>query len=135
MQLCRATMEDMYEMQHCNLRCLPENYNLRLYYYHYLSWPQLLYVQKDYNNKTVGYVLGKLDDEDDVNKKHGHITSLAVLRSHRKLGIASRVMRNTMREMDMEYHVPYCSLHVRKTNDAALHLYQDTLDFRCAGVE
>lgn len=44
-------------------------------------------------------------------------------------------MRNSMREMDDEYQAAYCSLHVRKTNDAALHLYQDSLDFRCAGVE
>lgn len=135
MQLRRATMEDMYDMQNCNLRCLPENYNMRLYHYHILSWPQLLYVQQDYNHKTVGYVLGKIDDEDDVGKRHGHITSLAVLRSHRKLGIASRVMRATMQEMDTEYKAPYCSLHVRKTNDAALHLYQNTLGYRCVGVE
>lgn len=135
MQLRRATMEDMYEMQHSNLRCLPENYNLRYYYYHILSWPQLLYTQQDYNQNTVGYVLGKMDDEDDKVKKHGHITSLAVLRTHRKLGIASRVMRATMKEMDNEYKAHYCSLHVRKTNDAALHLYQDTLQFRCAGTE
>ncbi|KAG5505232.1 hypothetical protein JIQ42_07439 [Leishmania sp. Namibia] len=135
MQLRRATMEDMYEMQHSNLRCLPENYNLRYYYYHILSWPQLLYVQQDYNRNTVGYVLGKMDDEEVADKKHGHITSLAVLRSHRKLGIASRVMRATMKEMDAEYGAHYCSLHVRKTNDAALHLYQDTLGFRCVGVE
>ncbi|GET86870.1 hypothetical protein, conserved [Leishmania tarentolae] len=135
MQLRRVTMEDMYEMQHSNLRCLPENYNLRYYYYHILSWPQLLYVQQDYNRNTVGYVLGKMDDEEVPEKKHGHITSLAVLRSHRKLGIASRVMRATMKEMDAEYGAHYCSLHVRKTNDAALHLYQDTLGFRCVGVE
>ncbi|KAG5483987.1 hypothetical protein LSCM1_05838 [Leishmania martiniquensis] len=135
MQLRRATMEDMYEMQHSNLRCLPENYNLRYYYYHLLSWPQLLYVQQDYNRNTVGYVLGKMDEEEVADKKHGHITSLAVLRSHRKLGIASRVMRATMKEMDAEYGAHYCSLHVRKTNDAALHLYQDTLGFRCVGVE
>ena len=77
-------MEDMYEMQHSNLRCLPENYNLGFYYFHILSWPQLLYVQQDYNRNTVGYVLGKMDDEEVAEKKHGHITSLAVLRSHRK---------------------------------------------------
>lgn len=128
-------MEDVYEMQHCNLRCLPENYNLRYYYYHILSWPQLLYVQQDYNRNTVGYVLGKMDDEEDAAKKHGHITSLAVLRTHRKLGVASRVMQASMKEMDAEFNAHYCSLHVRKTNRAALHLYQDTLGFRCGGIE
>ncbi|ORC86189.1 putative N-acetyltransferase complex ARD1 subunit [Trypanosoma theileri] len=135
MQIRRATMDDMYQMQHCNLRCLPENYNLRYYLYHILSWPQLLYVQEDYNRNVVGYVLAKMEDEERPDKIHGHITSIAVLRSHRRLGIASRVMRASMKEMEEEYDANYCSLHVRMTNDAALHLYQDTLGFRCANVE
>lgn len=125
----------MYNMQHTNLRCLPENYNLRYYLYHILSWPQLLYVCEDMNKKTVGYVLGKMDDEEEAAKAHGHITSLAVLRTHRKLGVASAVMRATMREMDQEYEANFCSLHVRKTNEAALHLYQETLGFRCAEID
>jgi N-alpha-acetyltransferase 10/11 len=135
MQVRRATMDDMYNMQHTNLRCLPENYNLRYYLYHILSWPQLLYVSEDMNKKTVGYVLAKMDDEEDAAKAHGHITSLAVLRTHRKLGVASAVMRATMREMDNEYQANFCSLHVRKTNDAALHLYQETLGYRCAEID
>ncbi|KAH9600130.1 GNAT domain [Trypanosoma melophagium] len=135
MQIRRATMDDMYQMQHCNLRCLPENYNLRYYLYHILSWPQLLYVQEDYNRNVVGYVLAKMEGEEIPDKNHGHITSIAVLRSHRRLGIASRVMRASMKEMEKEYDANYCSLHVRMTNDAALHLYQDTLGFRCANVE
>ncbi|EKG06719.1 N-acetyltransferase complex ARD1 subunit, putative [Trypanosoma cruzi] len=135
MQIRRATMEDMYQMQHCNLRCLPENYNLRYYFYHILSWPQLLYVQEDYNRNIVGYVLAKMEDEEKPANIHGHITSIAVLRTHRRLGIASRVMRASMKEMEKEYDANYCSLHVRKTNDAALHLYQETLGFRCANVE
>lgn len=32
------------------------------------------------------------DREEEVTELHGHITSLSVLRSHRKLGIASRLM-------------------------------------------
>nr|CCC95056.1 putative N-acetyltransferase subunit ARD1 [Trypanosoma congolense IL3000] len=135
MQVRRATMEDMYLMQHCNLRCLPENYNMRYYLYHILSWPQLLYVQEDNNRNVVGYVLAKMEEEERPEKVFGHITSIAVLRTHRRLGIASRVMNAALREMDNQYGANFCSLHVRKTNDAALHLYQDTLKFRCANVE
>ncbi|RNF07222.1 putative N-acetyltransferase complex ARD1 subunit [Trypanosoma rangeli] len=134
MQLRRATMEDMYQMQHCNLRCLPENYNMRYYLYHILSCPQLLYVQEDYNHNVVGYVLAKMEEE-RPESIYGHITSISVLRSHRRLGIASRLMLAAMREMQKEYDADFCSLHVRKTNDAGLHLYQDTLGFRCANVE
>ena len=50
-------------MQQTNLWCLPENYNLK-YYYHVLSWPQLLQVAEDHKGKVVGYVLAKMEEED-----------------------------------------------------------------------
>jgi len=39
-----ATVDDILSMQNTNLWCLPENYNMKYYYYHMLSWPQLLHV-------------------------------------------------------------------------------------------
>lgn len=56
----RATMQDLLQMQQCNLMCLPENYQMKYYFYHILSWPQLLYVAEDYDGKIVGYVLAKM---------------------------------------------------------------------------
>jgi ribosomal protein S18 acetylase RimI-like enzyme len=47
-------------MQHCNLLCLPENYQLKYYFYHGLSWPQLSFVGEDDDGKIVGYVLAKM---------------------------------------------------------------------------
>lgn len=47
-------------MQAANLQCLPENYNLRYYFYHLMSWPELVYVAEDYTGKIVGYVLAKM---------------------------------------------------------------------------
>ena len=34
--------------------------HVQYYFYHILSWPQLLYVAEDYNGKIVGYVLAKM---------------------------------------------------------------------------
>ena len=39
---------DLMDMQHCNLLCLPENYQMKYYLYHGLSWPQLSYVAEDH---------------------------------------------------------------------------------------
>ena len=133
MPIRRATMEDLLAMQNCNLVCLPENYQLKYYFYHYLSWPQLLHVNVDYNDKVVGYVLAKM--EEDADEPHGHITSLAVLATHRKLGIATDLMRSAERFQRIVYDGDYISLHVRASNEAAIHLYQDTLQFRVAQVE
>ena len=56
----QATVQDLLQMQNTNLWCLPENYNLKYYFYHILSWPQLLYVAEDHKGKIVGYVLAKM---------------------------------------------------------------------------
>lgn len=120
-------------MQACNLRCLPENYQLKYYFYHILSWPQLLYVAEDYNKKIVGYVLAKM--EEDSSEVHGHITSLAVLRSHRKLGLASKLMRAAMAAMEETFSSEHVSLHVRVTNRAAFALYSETLGFEIHDTE
>ena len=56
----QATLDDLLSMQDANLHCLPENYQMKYYLYHILSWPQLLYVAEDYNKKIVGYVLAKM---------------------------------------------------------------------------
>jgi peptide alpha-N-acetyltransferase len=82
-------------MQQTNLLCLPENYQYKYYIYHYLSWPALLHVAEDYDGKIVGYVLAKLEeDEEDSKIAHGHITSLSVLRTYRRLGLANKLMNH-----------------------------------------
>lgn len=123
----QATLEDLISMQRCNLLCLPENYQLKYYLYHILSWPQLLYVAEDYDGSIVGYVLAKM--EEDASVPHGHITSLSVARTHRKLGLATTLMRAAHRAMDQVFRAQYVSLHVRVSNKAAFHLYHETLGY------
>ena len=60
-----------------------------------LSWPQLLYVAEDHKGKVVGYVLAKMEEEQ--LPAHGHITSLSVLRTHRKCGLATKLMTSSAR--------------------------------------
>merc|ERR1712002_678145 len=126
--------EDLMNMQHCNLLCLPENYQMKYYLYHGLSWPQLSYVAEDSNKKIVGYVLAKMEEEPD-DDMHGHITSLAVKRSHRRLGLARKLMDQAARAMVENFGAKYVSLHVRVSNRAALNLYEKTLQFTKTEVE
>merc|ERR1712139_339912 len=81
----------------------------------------------------MGYVLAKM--EEDAQEAHGHITSLAVLRSHRKLGLASKLMRAAMAAMEETFSAEHVSLHVRVTNRAAFTLYSETLGFEIHDVE
>ena len=87
------------------------------------------------DGKVVGYVMAKLEDEQEEEAVHGHVTSISVLRSHRKLGIATKLMRASLHAMKTIYDAEYCSLNVRAGNKAAIALYRDTLGFKVANVE
>ena len=132
----RATVDDLLKMQQTNLLCLPENYQFKYYIYHYLSWPALLHVAEDHNGKIVGYVLAKLEDEDiKPGEVQGHITSISVLRTYRRLGVASKLMTHAINMMQEYFDADFVSLHVRVSNRPALHLYHKSLGFDVRGVE
>lgn len=81
----------------------------------------------------MGYVLAKM--EDDASPPHGHITSLAVLRTHRKCGLATKLMQQAHARMQEAFGAAHCSLHVRYTNVAAFHLYSQTLGYKIDEIE
>ncbi|KAI0024123.1 acyl-CoA N-acyltransferase [Xylariomycetidae sp. FL0641] len=138
MDIRRLEARDIPLIQHANLENLPENYFMKYYLYHALSWPQLSYVAVDVSRpkktpydypKIVGYVLAKMEEEPTDGVQHGHITSLSVMRTHRRLGIAEKLMRQSQLAMVETFGAQYVSLHVRVSNKAAIHLYTKTLGF------
>merc|ERR1712093_315960 len=135
---------DIPHVQHANITNLPENYFMKYYLYHALSWPQLSCVAVDVSRpqkspydypRIVGYVLAKMEEDPPDGVQHGHITSLSVMRTHRRLGIAEKLMRQSQRAMVETFQAQYVSLHVRVSNKAALHLYRDTLSFQMEKTE
>ncbi|TKA79875.1 hypothetical protein B0A55_03666 [Friedmanniomyces simplex] len=135
---------DIPHVQQTNITNLPENYFCKYYLYHALSWPQLSYVAVDVSRpkktpydapKIVGYVLAKMEEDPADGVQHGHITSLSVMRTHRRLGLAEKLMRQSQRAMFETYGAVYVSLHVRVSNIAALALYRDTLGFKVGDTE
>ncbi|KAI9750530.1 MAG: Maltose acetyltransferase [Chaenotheca gracillima] len=135
---------DIPHVQTANITNLPENYFCKYYLYHALCWPQLSYVAVDISRppktaydppRIVGYVLAKMEEEPQDGVQHGHITSLSVMRTHRRLGLAEKLMRQSQRAMVESYGAQYVSLHVRISNVAALRLYRDTLQFKIEKVE
>ena len=132
----RATVDDLLKMQQTNLLCLPENYQFKYYIYHYLSWPSLLHVAEDHNRKIVGYVLAKLEDEEvKPGEIQGQITSISVLRTYRRLGVASKLMNYAINMMQEYFDADFVALHVRVSNRPAIHLYQNNLGFEIKGIE
>lgn len=92
-----------------SLSCLASSIYTDLF--HGLTWPQLSYVAEDHKGRIVGYILAKMwdqkplllhfsltwlycmnRDEEPSNEPHGHVTSISVLRSYRRLGLAKKLM-------------------------------------------
>ncbi|KAL0949363.1 hypothetical protein HGRIS_009432 [Hohenbuehelia grisea] len=136
MNIRPARVEDLMGMQACNLQNLPENYTMKYYLYHAMTWPSLSYVAEDESGRIVGYILAKMEEEREGNEPlHGHVTSISVLRSYRRLGLAKKLMVQSQESMATIYRAAYVSLHVRKSNRAALSLYKDTLGFTVKNIE
>ena len=112
---------------------------MKYYYYHIVSSPELSYVAVNERNEIVGYVLGKmyfmyycgLVNSDEDNSKVGNITSVAVCRAYRRMGLAQKLMRQVERKMIEVYDLERCTLNVRESNYAAYHLYHSVLGFQC----
>ncbi|KDE05766.1 hypothetical protein MVLG_03857 [Microbotryum lychnidis-dioicae p1A1 Lamole] len=134
MNVRHATVADLMEMQNANLHNLPENYQMKYYLYHALTWPQVSFVAEDHKGRIVGYILAKMDEETTTDP-HGHVTSISVLRNYRRLGLANKLMQLSQQAMKSTFNASYISLHVRKTNRAALGLYRDTLGFEIVEIE
>ena len=129
----QGTFNDLSDIQDCNITCLPENYTFKYYYYHFLCWPQLIFVAEDTStNRVAGYVIGKADDE---TPDTGHITSLAVWREFRKHGIAKKLMEQLHIAMRETLNLSKVTLNVRKSNYSAIGLYQKSLGYDLMKVD
>ncbi|KIY74108.1 acyl-CoA N-acyltransferase [Cylindrobasidium torrendii FP15055 ss-10] len=136
MNIRLARVQDQQGMQACNLQNLPENYTMKYYLYHIATWPALSYVAEDSKGRIVGYILAKMEEDlAEGEAPHGHVTSISVLRSYRRLGLAKKLMIQSQDAMATVYKAQYVSLHVRKSNRAALGLYKDTLGFEMKKIE
>lgn len=126
-------IEDLLNVQKCNFECLPENYQLKYYIYHLVSWPYCSFIAETQSDrKLVGYILGKVDEA--AYPFSGHITSLAVYPDFRNFGIARKLMDLCI-ESFKKFGVRYVTLHVRKSNAAALRLYREKLEFEIVNEE
>ena len=87
------------------------------------------------NKKVVAYVLGKIESRPEfVNndpasgQEHmvsiGHVTSLAVQKDYRRLGLAKAMMTQLHSHLANQ-GVGSCGLHVRTSNIAACRLYEE----------
>jgi N-alpha-acetyltransferase 10/11 len=126
-------VEDIIEVQNCNIQCLPENYQVKYYIYHLISWPDCSFVAIDLEKSNlVGYILGKLEENQD--QLNGHITSIAIFPDYRNQGVASKLMEKCIASF-IKNRALIVTLHVRKSNTTALNLYTKKFKFEILNEE
>jgi N-alpha-acetyltransferase 10/11 len=137
-----ARLGDIPQIQQCNLANLPENYPDVFFQRHIYTWPELSIVAEDpENDYIVGYALGRVEmvprktqsvwGVKDRPEYSGHITSIAVEREYRGIGMANSLMTRLHEEFIEHFDVNSVSLHCRVTNRAAISLYMKKLDYQC----
>lgn len=147
MNIRLAEPKDLLGIQACGFHNLPETYGSKYWLTTLVRWPQLSFVAEDQRGKIVGYVftiiedlpiiyepstqLGKLFDRWHVRprrptnyKRIGYVNSISVLRSHRRMGIARKLMNLSIKAVVESYGLREVYLTVRKSNRAARSLYQ-----------
>ena len=72
------------------------------------------------------------DDTAGAGGGTGHVTSLAVLHSYRRNGVALGLMDALHNQMSLCHGAGRAQLHVRCSNEAALRLYASTLRYKVA---
>ena len=111
-----------------NRACLPENYPSSFFLYIASSMPTGFWVVERENGDIIAYIMCRIETGlSSFSRlrfvKKGHIVSVAVLPEYRREGIASGMLSKVIPAMEEE-NASESFLEVRKSNDAAVLLYQ-----------
>ena len=93
--------------------------------------PIVAFIGQEIVGGLVAYELEKFEQQ----RSEVYIYDLAVDEKHRRQGIATALMRRSQKEMQDVFGAEYVSLHVRKSNRAAFHLYSVTLNYTVNDIE
>ncbi|RZC82183.1 hypothetical protein C5167_044969 [Papaver somniferum] len=134
----QATMFDIPAIQALEFQCFPEEdpWDYFLYEEYIFFWPRLVYVAEVAEDHNTGSIVGFVvaQTEGQGIETQGYIANLGVLPTHRKLGIAEKLMNAAHNALVQEYECDYVSLHVRTTNQAAINLYTEKLGYNYESV-
>ena len=124
--------EDLKEVMHINRTCLPENYSSYFFMSIHRNYPDLFLVAER-GGRVVGYIMCRVEKSFFSRKVKGHVISIAVMPEHRRMGIATALMKEALSRMAERYGASECFLEVRVSNTPAINLYEK-LGFKKADV-
>lgn len=121
----QTNLADLDKIKFINEKCLPENYDYKLWYTVLSSFSPISFVAKQpEGSEIVGYCANYIDKSENA-----HIMSIAIMPEHRNQGLGTRLLLNSLLAMK-RVGIKKCFLNVRVDNKAAIHVYKNRLKFK-----
>ncbi|KAH9455093.1 hypothetical protein Pst134EA_022569 [Puccinia striiformis f. sp. tritici] len=112
---------DIFRFNHVNLDAYTETYSVGYYLQYLCTWPDLMNIAESPNHQIMGYVMGKMEGENE--DFHGHVSAITVAPSYRRLSLARELMK--LIELASEQQSCYfVDLFVRNSNSLAISMYE-----------
>lgn len=124
----KATLDDIDEIDKCNRLVLPENYDKKIYeqVFGYDGISSFV-VTKEKTNKIIGYIISYVQQDNTkkttIPSLEGHIMSIGILEDYRRKGYGKKLLECVENDLKKRFNIKYMTLHVRKTNKPAQYLY------------
>ncbi|CAJ0586606.1 unnamed protein product, partial [Mesorhabditis spiculigera] len=112
---------DIHGFTKINSDPMVEAYNIGFYFQYWSRWKEYFLVATTLNGEIAAFIMGK--DEGLETDHHGHVTAITVRHDYRKRGIARQLMQY-FEETSIEKGCYFVDLFVRKSNTAAIRLYE-----------
>jgi len=123
----RCILDDLEGVIDVNEQELPEDYPYFFYKSILDNYPESFLVACNSDKKIIGYIMWRVERIPANNslklKNNGHLVSIAVLKSYRRLGIASTLLSHSMKKIK-KYKIDEFVLEVRVSNFEATNLYK-----------
>ena len=123
----KCTLEDLEGVIEVNEQELPEDYPYFFYKSILDNYPESFLVACNSNGEIIGYIMWRVERNPSMNslklKNNGHLVSIAVSKSYRRLGVATTLLSHSMKKIK-KYKIDEFVLEVRVSNYEAINLYK-----------
>lgn len=123
----KCTLEDLEGVISVNEKELPEDYPYFFYKSVLDNYNESFLVALNRHHKVVGYIMWRVEKVPADNSlkilNKGHLVSIAILKKWRRIGIATALLNESMKEIKKRRIHEYV-LEVRVSNYSAINLYK-----------
>jgi ribosomal-protein-alanine N-acetyltransferase len=124
----KCTVEDLKGVIKVNEQELPEDYPYFFYKSILDNYPESFIIACNNNGDIIGYIMWRVERAPAIAslklKNNGHLVSIAVSKSYRRLGIATTLLSHSMKKIK-KYKIDEFVLEVRISNYEAINLYKN----------